>query len=223
MTANKPIVENFRRNRQMHEPYNGPFIGSMHPVFIMADKVANEMRMKEREKIITRKPRIVPMPTIEGCHGCEGPLYVTKEYKRQWDAEKAKKKAEEEKRRKRTFELDLLDCLGKRERKQHKLDKLKSKRSRDKYEQKKMILLKFQIQDLDERIEAIQKESGIDLNKEDEQSMLGRIWSRVKSTVSKVCHKVKKFFKRNKDDIFGICGILLTIATAAFFKCPVPL
>lgn len=189
---------------------NAMYIGNVPEVFLIADRIAEKERMAERSKIKTRKPRIIPMPTIEGNKGVEGPLHVSQEYKEQL----YKQKAETKKKEKRDYERELLECLGKRERLQFKLSKLDPKKKKD---NKKIISINFRIQDLDEKIKYLQQESGINLNKEGD-SKLGRIWKRVKSTFSNACKAVKKFWKKHSEAIEGVLAVVLPIIGAAIFK-----
>ena len=189
---------------------NAMYIGNVPEVFLIADRIAEKERMTERSKIKTRKPRIIPMPRIEGNKGAEGPLHVGQEYKEEF----YKQKAEAKKKEKREYERELLECLGKRERLQFKISKLDPKKKK---ENKKIISINFRIQDLDEKIKSLQKESGIDLNKEGD-SKLGKFWKRIKATFSDIGKAVKKFWKKHSEAIEGVLVVVLPILGAAVFK-----
>ena len=194
----------------MYMSASAMYIGDVPEIFLIADRITEKERMIERSKIKTRKPRIIPMPTIKINKGAEGPLHVSQEFKDEF----YRKKAEEKKKEKREYERELFECLGKKERLQFKLSKLDPKKKKD---NKKIISINFRIQDLDEKIERLQRESGIDLKKEGD-SKLGKIWNRVKSTVKDVCKKVKKFWKKHSDAIEGVLTVVLPLVGAAFFK-----
>ena len=74
---------------------NAMYIGNVPEVFLIADRIADRERMAERSKIKTRKARIIPMPTIEGNKGAEGPLHVGQEYKEEFYKQKAETKKKE--------------------------------------------------------------------------------------------------------------------------------
>ena len=187
------------------------YIGNVPEVFRIADKLTEKERMAERSKIVTRKPRIVPMPTIDSNPNVQGPLYVTEQFRENF----RKEKAIEKKKEKREYEKELLECLGKKERLQYKLSKLDRRKKKD---CKKAIAIEFQLRDLDEKIEDLQKESGIVLDKQDSQSKLGKIWGRVKSVISKAIKKVKRFFKKHTDAIEGVLMVVLPIIGTAIFR-----
>lgn len=187
------------------------YIGNVPEVFRIADVLTEKERMAERSKITTRKPRIVSMPTIDSNPNIQGPLYVTDDFKENfW-----KQKIQQKKKDKREYEKDLLECLGKKERLEYKLSRLDTRKKKD---NKKAIAIRFQLRDLDEKIEDIQKESGICLDKTDSQSKLGKIWGRVKSFVVKTYKKVKKFFKKHSDAIEGILMVALPVIGTAIFR-----
>ena len=187
------------------------YIGKVPEVFLIADKLLEGERMAERSKIITRKARIIHMPTIKGAAGVEGPLHITQEYKDEF----YKKKAVEKKKEKREYEREILECLGKKERLQYKMSKLDPKKKK---ENKRIISMRFRIQDLDERIEMLQRESGINLDKQDKDSKLGKIWNRVKPIVIKLYKKAKKFFKQHRDAIEGVLMVAVPVIGTAIFK-----
>ena len=187
------------------------YVGQVPEIFRIADRLTDKERMAERAKIVTRKPRIVPMPTIGSNPNVEGPLHVSQEFKDNY----YQNKAVEKKKEIREYEKDLMGCLGKKERLQYKLTKLDP---RKKKENKKIISINFQLRDLDEKIIELQKESGITLNKMSSESKLGKIWARVKSVVDTVVKKIKKFFKKHRDAIEGVLMVALPIIGTAFFR-----
>jgi hypothetical protein len=190
---------------------SGVYIGPVHEVFRIADRIAEQERMAERSKIVTRKARVVPMPTIDSNPNIEGPLVVTQEFINKCYQKNQEDKAKEMK----GYERSLLECLGKKERLQYKLTCLSPKKKK---ENKKIVSINFQLRELDERIEKLQEESGINLSKVDSGSKLGRIWNRVKSTVVKLYKKAKKFVKKHADAIEGFLIVAVPVIGAAIFK-----
>lgn len=190
---------------------NAVYIGNVPEIFRIADAIAEKERMVERSKIVTRKARVIPMPTIESNPNIEGPLYVTEEYKEKFRKEKTQQKKKE----KREYEKEILECLGKKERLQYKLSRLDKRKKKD---CKKAIAIEFQLRDLDEKIEDLQKESGIRLDKQSKDSKLGKIWGRVKSVVATAIKAVKKFFKKHTDAIEGVLMVALPVIGASIFK-----
>jgi hypothetical protein len=190
---------------------NAMYIGQVPEVFRIADRLTDKERMAERAKIVTRKPRIIPMPTIDSNPNVEGPLHVTQDFKDNY----YQKKVDAKKKEKREYEKELMECLGKKERLQYKLTRLDP---RKKKENKKIISINFQVRDLDDRIVELQKESGISLDGIKPESKLGKIWGRVKSVVAVIVKKAKKLYNKYKDAIEGVLLVALPIVVTAFFK-----
>lgn len=190
---------------------NGVYIGEVPEVFRIADRLTEKERMAERAKIVTRKPRIIPMPTIDSNPNVEGPLHVSQDFKDAY----YQKKVENVKKEKREYEKDLMACLAKKERLQYKLTRLDPRKKKD---SKKVVSVNFQLRDLNERIVQLQKDSGINLDKLDCESKLGKIWGRVKTVVSKIFKKVTKFLKKHRDAIEGVLLVALPIIGTAIFK-----
>lgn len=196
-------------------------VGANHPIWKIADELAERDRMKNREKIKTRKPRIYykPIPKIEGCRGCEGPLYVTEEFKKRRSKEIAEERARDEEERINGLKARLLDRLGKKDR--YRL-KLKGLTHKDKFQSQKIAVIKFYLADLDKEIKQLQEWIGIDLDECDKNSEMGTIWERVKSKAASVAKTVKKkvtkFIKRNRDVIEGVLSVIIPVIGGHLFR-----
>ena len=115
----------------------------------------------------------------------------------------------------KAYEKKIIDQLAKKARYQKNISKLNPN---DPKEHKKIVVLNFKIRRINEKLEILQKESGINLNNINTGSRLERFINFVKETATKIVKKVKKFFKRNYDIIMGVASIVLPFFGAIIMK-----
>jgi len=193
-------------------------VGPVPDIFRIADMKMRKMYPPDPN----RPPRRVPMPKIDSNPNIRGPLSVTKIFKEAWARDKAqeletrKRKEELQKRKtRREYERKIIDQLTKKARLESKLSSLDPTKAKD---MKRITNINFQLKDIEDILEDLQKESGIDLKKLDTGSTLLRFWNKVKKFFSTVYKKIKKFFKKHFDTILKVCFVIIPGIIALFAR-----
>ena len=185
--------------------------GKVHNVFVVADEIVNKERMAERAKIRTRKPRIVPMPELHFSELIEGPLHMGKEVEEAWDKRKKAEKIQTQ----AECELKLKLALLKKARWQKKREELNISKKKDYH---RAILIDTKLSKIEEEIRIFKEASGIDPEKEPKDSIIGKLYSRIKPVVKKIVKKVKKFFKKYTEEIIGVSMAVASTVGPILFK-----
>lgn len=171
-------------------------------VFLDADRQTAELHKNDPRVITT--PKRVPMPFIEGCKGAKGPIIVTEDWYVKQEKKRLAKKAQE----KRDMQIEMMQLISHKDRLKFKLGELDPSKKSD---AKKIIAINIKIKDIEAELKVLQEQSGINLNELDHGSRLGRYVGHFKRFVRKTAKKVKRFYKRNRELIYGIAAIVLPV------------
>lgn len=178
-------------------------------------KIADQIIMGNLEPLAPRATVYRPMPRIQSSDTIQGPLRVTEEFKRAHEEKVKERMRKDFQEGIKAYEKKIIDQLAKKARYQKNISKLNPN---DPKEHKKIVVLNFKIRRINEKLEILQKESGINLNNINTGSRLERFINFVKETATKIVKKVKKFFKRNYDIIMGVASIVLPFFGAIIMK-----
>lgn len=184
------------------------YVGDVAEVFRIAD---HEMKKRARKNPSKKTSKTIPMPKIDSNPRIKGPLHVTKEFKDSHYNKQEEKKKKEIKE----YELEIYKTLAKIKRLKDSLIYLDPKKKKD---SKRIAHINSRLRDLDEKLIRLQKESGINLNKLDTGSKLGRLWNEIKERAQKLFKRAKDLFKKYREPIEGVLLAVIPIIGVGFFK-----
>lgn len=180
--------------------------GNWDPTII--PKYEEEQRKKKEKEFIT-KPVEIPIPFIHGDED-KGPIYVSKD----WYVKKKKKRIKRNAKESKCVQIEIMQCLAKRDRILAKLAALDPAKKKD---AKKIVKLNIKLKDLDLEIDALQREVGTDLNKLNHGTKWQRRWQTFKKRVKKTFKKVKRWCKDNKELIIGVASVVIPAILSLIF------
>jgi hypothetical protein len=157
------------------------------------------------------EPKVVPMPRIENDHTIRGPFFVTDEFKRNFDLQKAKEKEKERKE----YERDMIILLAKKERCFAKLSAIDISKKKD---VKRLALLNIQLVNIDNELKRLEFFSGIKIDQLCNGTKLGRFWNKVKTKFRRGIKKLKKFFRKFQEPVLGFLSIAIPIIGSFLVK-----
>jgi hypothetical protein len=136
------------------------------------------------------------------------------------EAEAKKKKEEKEKAQLlRNQEDKIVELLGKKAQLHIRLDQLNR---RDPHDAKELPVIQFRLRHIEEKLEELQKASGINLDNLEEGSKVGRfyqgcrrLWDKTKEIFSSCTKTVKKFFKNHARTIVKTAVMVVPITISA--------
>lgn len=174
--------------------------GNWDPTIIPKYEAEQYAKEKKNKEFIT-KPVEIPIPFIHGDED-KGPIYVSKD----WYVKKKKKQIKRNAKESKIVQIEIMQCLAKRDRLLAKLATLDPAKKKD---SKKIVNINIKLKDLDLEIDALQREVGTDLNSLNHGSKFQRKWETFKKRVRKRFKKIKRWFKDNKELVLGIAAIVI--------------
>ena len=182
---------------------------SVPRIFKIADKMLEEEHKNDPKPV--KRIREVPVPFIKGNPNVTGPVIVTED----WYLKKKKKKIAERSRDIKETQIEMMRLLAKRDRLKFKLGKLDYT---SKKESKEIICINIELKDIDAELKMLQKQSGVDLNDLEKGTRFSRFIGLINRKTKKICKKIKKWYKRNRELIVGLAYIIIPVAVTALIK-----
>lgn len=127
----------------------------------------------------------------------------------------AAKEAKRQERRKKEYEIELINLLAKQKFLKARLEEMNPGKEKD---AKRIAAFNIELLNIEERINRIQVESGIYLDKLEEGSRVKKFFIKVKTKCKKAVTKVKKFFTKNKEMVIGLASVVLPFIGGCIFK-----
>lgn len=184
------------------------------------DNVAERQQKQAKlHKNEIREPVEVPMPFVAADPDTQGPLYVT----RDWFVKEKKKQITRYAKRNKEMQIEMMELIARRDLLRGKLAKLDPFRPKD---SEKIVKLNVELKDIQLQLEALSRQTGVDLKQLDHGTKFKRWFYSVKRTFANGWKKFTDFFKRHAEPItkvaIGLIPILFAIATKGSGSAPVP-
>lgn len=179
-------------------------------VFRIADMIMDE-KYPEPEIVKEPHPVKVPVPTIKENRGAEGPIIITEDW---YTSEKIKQEKRHEKERK-IAEVEMIQYLTKKEMLLKQLNNLDISKPKD---AKKIAAINVELNQINMEIGQLEMMYGISATEIDQGTKVGRFLGKMKKGIRKIGKKVKKFYKRNLELVYGLATIFLPVLGGLFFK-----
>lgn len=180
---------------------------SVPDVFKIADR---EMEKRYPKEDRMTKPREIPMPYIDSNPNVKGPIYVTKD----WYFKKKRKNMIEKAKEKRDVHIEMIQLLARKDMLRHKLEELDPGKKKD---SKRIAAINITIKDVDAELEMLSLQYGINVEKLDHGTRLGRFIGRMKIKIKKIAKKAKKYWRENKNFIIEMAMIILPVISSYKF------
>ena len=143
---------------------------------------------------------------------------TSKKDKKDKDKDKKDKKDKKEskgKKSRKEYEIEIIQTIANMEYITRKLEELDPGKRKDAI---KIAALNVELRNLQENLNRLKIESGINISELDIGTKFGRFCLRFKSTMKRIKKKCKKFFKHNQDLVIGIIAITAPVLTTVLLK-----
>lgn len=177
-------------------------------VFVCADKMMAE---KYPQPVKARPKKSVPMPDIDSNPNLEGPLCVTQE----WYDKKSSKREKKRRKEQREYEIEMIQLITRRDLLRKKLGELNPGKKKD---SKRIAAINIELTNIRDELKMLETQSGLHIDEVDKGTKVGRFIGKMKMKIKKVAKKIKKFYKRNTELIYGVCSIVLPVLVSKLIK-----
>jgi hypothetical protein len=131
------------------------------------------------------------------------------------EREAAIKEAKRQEKRRKECEVEIIQLIARRNYLNAKLQELNPAKEKQAVQIAEM---NIELLSINDRIDALERESGIHKSHIETGSPVRRFFTNVKNKVVGFGSKIKKFFKKNKELVVGLASVVLPFAAACIFK-----
>lgn len=186
--------------------YNFPEVDRRR-IFEEADK---QLKSKKESKTV-KNPKEIPMPFIHGCKGAKEQIVVTEN----WYVKEKKSQLARVAENKKDAQIEMMQLIAKRDRLRYKLGKLDPSKKKD---SKLIVTINIQLKDIEAELKTLQQLTGINIDKLDRGTRLGRFVGKIKKIFHKVKKVVKRWYNEYEDVIKGVLAIAIPVVVSTIAK-----